>query len=123
MSTKEGKLIVEICRDESLTIQRNQPKPRFQHRFKTQQISKVKKFCHSEIKLSMKMAIRILMRRPIVRIVPQIRCFSSTKPEKSIILETDAKTGISTMILNRPPVNSLGMNFMQEIIQTVDTLV
>ena len=69
------------------------------------------------------MALRILIRRPLVRIVPQIRCFSSTNPEKSIILETDPKTGISTMILNRPPVNSLGMNFMQEIIQTIDTLV
>lgn len=36
--------------------------------------------------------------------------------------ELDSQTGYATVILNRAPVNSLSLEFMAEIIKTVDEL-
>ena len=69
------------------------------------------------------MALRTLLSRKSVGVFQTVRRCSTNITEKSIILQTDGETGISTVILNRPPVNSLGLKFMQDIIMTIDTLV
>jgi len=68
------------------------------------------------------MALRFLLNRNNVGVLYIVRRCSTKVDKKSIILETNDE-GISTVILNRPPVNSLGLKFMQDIIQTIDTVV
>jgi 3,2-trans-enoyl-CoA isomerase len=43
---------------------------------------------------------------------------SAVQPQ--VILDKDTDNGIFTVSLNHPPVNSLGLEFMQEIIKALD---
>ena len=80
-------------------------------------------YSYSTVQVEVKMAFKYIFCRPNFGTVSHFRRFCSTKAENSIILETDPENGITTVTLNRPPVNSLGFKFMQEIIETVDKLV
>lgn len=60
-----------------------------------------------------------------VRVIPfTIRKFSITSPclNKLINVSVDDKTGIATLELNRPPVNSLNMALLQDINGALDEL-
>ncbi|XP_065368521.1 enoyl-CoA delta isomerase 1, mitochondrial-like [Calliphora vicina] len=52
---------------------------------------------------------------------PALRCFSS-EHEKLITVETNNKTGIATLSLNRPPVNSLNLELLQTLKETINNL-
>lgn len=49
--------------------------------------------------------------------------FTSSDASKLVILKKNAETGFTTVTLNNPPVNSLGMNVMKDLIKTFDELV
>lgn len=48
------------------------------------------------------------------------RNWSSSTPGKLTILKVDEKTNVATLALNRPPVNSLNLELLQEIHQSIE---
>lgn len=67
--------------------------------------------------------LNFVLRRNPLKVQSFIRPLSTKDNSGDLVLfKDDPQTGIATMTLNRPPVNSLGMNLMQEIISTVDKL-
>jgi len=52
-----------------------------------------------------------------------VRYSSSTDMSKPVVLKSNPENGFTTVILNKPPVNSLGMNVMKELIRTFEELV
>lgn len=52
-----------------------------------------------------------------------VRYSSSTDMSKPVVLKSNPENGFTTVILNKPPVNSLGMNVMKELIKTFEELV
>ena len=48
--------------------------------------------------------------------------FQSTQSNELILVEVNDKTGISTVTLNRPPVNSLNLETLSEFSKTLDAL-
>lgn len=50
------------------------------------------------------------------------RNFSAKSKGSLILVEINEKTGIATVSLNRPPVNSLNADFMREISKTLNDL-
>lgn len=54
-------------------------------------------------------------------IKPALRSFSSGN-EKLITVEINNKTGIATLSLNRPPVNSLNLELLQNLKETINSL-
>lgn len=49
-------------------------------------------------------------------------CSTSAVSENLVLTQVDDKTGIATVTLNRPPVNSLNLELLQAISQTLDDL-
>lgn len=50
------------------------------------------------------------------------RLLSTASQSKQVIVEVNDKTGIAIVSLNRPPVNSLTLEFLNEIAETLDDL-
>lgn len=50
------------------------------------------------------------------------RSLSTAGQDKQVIVEVNDKTGIAIVSLNRPPVNSLSLEFFKEIAETLDDL-
>uniref|UniRef100_A0A182URU8 Uncharacterized protein n=1 Tax=Anopheles merus TaxID=30066 RepID=A0A182URU8_ANOME len=66
--------------------------------------------------------LRVLQRSSRM-VAPAARNFSSEAGNnKLVITEVDDKTGYATVTLNRPPVNSLSLELLQAISQTLDDL-
>lgn len=66
--------------------------------------------------------LRVLQRSSRM-VAPAARNFSSEAGNnKLVITEVDDKTGYATVTLNRPPVNSLSLELLRAISQTLDDL-
>lgn len=67
-------------------------------------------------------AINQLVRCAIRKIVPQPIRYSSAVAQPLVNLTVDDTSGIGTLTLNRPPVNSLNLNLLSEISCSLDQL-
>lgn len=72
---------------------------------------------------------KILIMNSLRRLAPITRNFSlnavrlqSTQSNELVLVEVNDKTGISTVNLNRPPVNSLNLELLAEFSKTLDEL-
>lgn len=52
----------------------------------------------------------------------QLRCMSSASAKDLVLVEVNDKTGYATVTLNRPPVNSLNLELLSALSQTLDQL-
>ncbi|EDW77996.1 uncharacterized protein Dwil_GK24255 [Drosophila willistoni] len=62
---------------------------------------------------------KILNRIRLLKPVIDRRCMSSASKTPLTLLEVDDKSGIATLSLNRPPVNSLNIDLMNSIIESI----
>lgn len=51
-----------------------------------------------------------------------VRCQSSAASKDMVLVEVNDKTGVATVTLNRPPVNSLNLDLLQAFSKTLDDL-
>ncbi|XP_058820011.1 enoyl-CoA delta isomerase 1, mitochondrial-like [Topomyia yanbarensis] len=65
--------------------------------------------------------LRLVTRSVSRKSVPKA-CSFSNAPDKLVITEVDDKTGYATVTLNRPPVNSLNLELLTAISETLDDL-
>lgn len=62
--------------------------------------------------------------RPLLKIIPNNLCYSITikKNKHFIKIATDENTNLTTLTLNRPPVNGLNLDLLKELYATFSAL-